>query len=65
MDCAALSRLPDVSHMKQLSDIDVSGTGLEEIVGVEKLVSLEILDCENSKLKYLPDLRNLPVLRPL
>jgi len=51
--------------MKYLSHIDVGWTGLEEIPGVEKLVSLETLDCEDSKLKHLPDLRHLPALRKI
>jgi hypothetical protein len=60
--CCALSWLPSVGHMKALTVLDIFGTALEEIIGVDELVSLEKLDCTNSKLNRLPNLYHLPQL---
>lgn len=61
-DCAALQSLPDIGQMKELVYVDIRGTNLEEIPGVEKLVSLKKIDCRWSKVKRLPDLHHLPEL---
>ncbi|KAG0625531.1 hypothetical protein M758_2G062800 [Ceratodon purpureus] len=57
--CKALQNLPDIGHMKDLSRLAISYTPVEEIKGVEKLLSLKKLNCQGSKLKTLPDLSHL------
>jgi hypothetical protein len=59
---SALRNLPDIGHMKYLTHLIIKGSAVEEIKGVEKLSSLEELDCSGSGLKTLPDLRHLPHL---
>jgi Leucine-rich repeat (LRR) protein len=61
--CTSLKTLPWLGHLKALTDLDISWSGVEEILGVEDLVSLKFLRCEGSRLKGLPDLHHLPRLR--
>ncbi|KAG0623922.1 hypothetical protein M758_3G211500 [Ceratodon purpureus] len=61
--CCALSWLPSVANMKALTVLDIFATPMEEIIGIEDLVSLEKLDCTKSNLKRLPDLYHLPQLQ--
>lgn len=61
--CCALSWLPSVATMKSLTVLDIFATAMEEIIGIEELVSLEKLDCTRSNLKRLPDLYHLPQLQ--
>ncbi|KAG0586726.1 hypothetical protein KC19_2G112600 [Ceratodon purpureus] len=62
-ECKALQNLPDIGHMKDLTHLSIGKTQVEEIRGVEKLLSLKELDCQGSKLKTLPDLGHLPHLQ--
>jgi hypothetical protein len=61
--CKALQTLPDIGHLKDLTHLTIFDAAVEEIKGVEKLSSLEELDCYGSELKTLPDLSHLPHLR--
>ncbi|KAG0586720.1 hypothetical protein KC19_2G112000 [Ceratodon purpureus] len=61
--CKALQNLPDIGHMKDLTHLLIEDTPVEEIKGVEKLLSLKVLYCWRSKLKTLPDLSHLPHLQ--
>jgi hypothetical protein len=61
--CKALCSLPYMGHRTELVCINISRSGVEEIPGIEKLVSLKTLDCSGSKLKRLPDLHHLPALQ--
>ena len=61
--CYALQSLPYIGHMSELCVISIVSTKLEEIPGVEKLISLIWLDCSFSSLETLPDLHHLPVLQ--
>jgi Leucine-rich repeat (LRR) protein len=60
--CNAVRNLPDIGHMRDLTHLSIRWSAVEEIKGVEKLSSLEELDCSGSGLKTLPDLRHLPHL---
>jgi hypothetical protein len=61
--CIALRNLPDIGHMKDPTHLTITWMAVEEIKGVENLLSLEELNCRDSKLKTLPDLSHLPHLR--
>jgi hypothetical protein len=61
--CKALCSVPDIGHMTELVLINISETSVEEIPGIEKLVSLKTLVCDGSELKHLPDLHHLPKLQ--
>ncbi|KAM7465909.1 hypothetical protein LguiB_013471 [Lonicera macranthoides] len=66
-NCDYLKGLPDLSNLKSLKKIDVSGTMLTEIRGLGGLKSLEVLDM--SRCKYIErvfgliDLKRLKILK--
>ncbi|CAI0421319.1 unnamed protein product [Linum tenue] len=66
-DCASIVRLPDLSALKNLTLLNISGcTQLTEVTGLESLESLQVLAMSRCKsVSKLPDLSILEYLRYL